>query len=440
MVREIDPTRLTPLRNRLKNDIKTRFGQLRSWVKRQIMDQNALGLLKSFPGVEKDDTRKYEYTLSSVNVFRDKLIHAIKSVLTLDWDDTYIIQAYDRGVKRAFEDDRQATPISKDYQKGVYDLYSDIHQVSGIQSKEVLSVRADAMLEGMNATLYADLSKLILDGVQYGSSRSKILALLMKRITTHIHRIFVAMSDQLTQAHAEGQLDGLKVLGKTHVRVLVEWLTVGDNRVCKYCKKMEKQVFTIAAARGMLPAHHNCFHKNTRILTNQGWKVFQDLDQTELFYTRDFEKDNYDLNQFEYVKAKNWIKYYYKGDLLQFSGKNIGEFCVTPDHELILGQYVGCKKLKQLRIKAEEFENIIKDHNELYFALIEEKGYAAYDFAEYDVKKIEYDDFVYCVELEKCNNILVKGNSEIPVWSGNCRCAWQTVQIPGKVLADSSLF
>ena len=79
--------------------------------------------------------------------------------------------------------------------------------------------------------------------------------------------------------------------------------------------------------------HPNCYHKNTRVYTNQGWKHFYELNGDELFFSIDPETDKP-----EWVAAKKYIKYRYKGNLMRFYNKNV-DMCVTPDHNLFLKFY-----------------------------------------------------------------------------------------------------
>jgi SPP1 gp7 family putative phage head morphogenesis protein len=59
-------------------------------------------------------------------------------------------------------------------------------------------------------------------------------------------------------AHAEATLNAYEEAGVTGVEVEAEWTTAGDDRVCPECESMEGRSFTLAEARGMIPAHPNC--------------------------------------------------------------------------------------------------------------------------------------------------------------------------------------
>lgn len=59
-------------------------------------------------------------------------------------------------------------------------------------------------------------------------------------------------------AHAEGQLDGFEDLGIEEVGADVEFSTSDDDIVCPICEKLKEAVYTIDAARGVIPVHPRC--------------------------------------------------------------------------------------------------------------------------------------------------------------------------------------
>jgi hypothetical protein len=70
-----------------------------------------------------------------------------------------------------------------------------------------------------------------------------------------------------------------------------------------------------------------CYDKDTMVLTNQGWKFFKDLNETELFYSLD-NKNNLVLE-----KANKIINMPYNGNLLRFHSTQI-DLWVTPNHNM----------------------------------------------------------------------------------------------------------
>lgn len=73
-------------------------------------------------------------------------------------------------------------------------------------------------------------------------------------------------------------------------------------------------------------SHPNCYKKDVEVYTNEGWKLFKDLNKTELVATI-----NPETLELEWQKPYNYIEYSYKGKLINFKSKNI-DISVTPDH------------------------------------------------------------------------------------------------------------
>src|ERR1700748_1905844 len=76
--------------------------------------------------------------------------------------------------------------------------------------------------------------------------------------------------------------------------------------------------------------HPFCFDDQTEVLTDQGWKFFKDLDTTEKFLSVDLETGNA-----EYLKAINYIGYYYSGYLDSFQSNNF-DLVTTKNHRHVI--------------------------------------------------------------------------------------------------------
>jgi len=88
------------------------------------------------------------------------------------------------------------------------------------------------------------------------------------------------------------------------------------------------------------PKEDYCYSDDTEILTDQGWKLFKDLDKSELVATL-----NPNLNTIEYQKPIGYNNFNYYGDVYNFDNKRI-DFCVNTGHKLFVGvgdSYYKCK-------------------------------------------------------------------------------------------------
>ncbi|MCK5613646.1 phage terminase large subunit family protein [Candidatus Pacearchaeota archaeon] len=82
-----------------------------------------------------------------------------------------------------------------------------------------------------------------------------------------------------------------------------------------------------------------CFSDTTEILTDSGWKLFKNLNQSELLATRNVE------GNLEYQKPTRYIEKEYQGDLLNFTHRSF-KLTTTPGHRLFISQELntGCYK------------------------------------------------------------------------------------------------
>ena len=73
----------------------------------------------------------------------------------------------------------------------------------------------------------------------------------------------------------------------------------------------------------------NCFSDDTEIYTNQGWKLFKDLDGTELIYTL-----NTETRLTEWQKPTEYYKAEYNGEMVHFNNHSL-DILVTPNHNML---------------------------------------------------------------------------------------------------------
>lgn len=72
-----------------------------------------------------------------------------------------------------------------------------------------------------------------------------------------------------------------------------------------------------------------CFDDQTEVLTDQGWKLFRDLDQTEKVATRSPD------GRFEWDLPVAYVAKRYDGEVLHFRSQ-VHDFMVTPEHRLLV--------------------------------------------------------------------------------------------------------
>ena len=75
-----------------------------------------------------------------------------------------------------------------------------------------------------------------------------------------------------------------------------------------------------------------CYDDKTEVLTNNGWKLFKDVLESDKFATID------DKGLVEFQQATDFIQYEYKGKLHKYLSQNV-DLCVTPNHNLFMKKY-----------------------------------------------------------------------------------------------------
>jgi hypothetical protein len=76
------------------------------------------------------------------------------------------------------------------------------------------------------------------------------------------------------------------------------------------------------------PPH--CFIEGTEILTDEGWKFFENLNENELIASVNINNGNF----IGFEKAESFIEDDYEGNVYTYKGKNI-DISVTPNHKLL---------------------------------------------------------------------------------------------------------
>lgn len=79
-----------------------------------------------------------------------------------------------------------------------------------------------------------------------------------------------------------------------------------------------------------LPAHPNCYDKDTEVYTSNGWKLFKDVSDDDLILTM-----NPITFEIEFVDFINKIEYEYNGNMVYIYNKWF-DMMVTPDHHMFV--------------------------------------------------------------------------------------------------------
>lgn len=98
--------------------------------------------------------------------------------------------------------------------------------------------------------------------------------------------------------------------------------------------------------------NHGCYDEQTEILTKEGWKFFQNCDESDLYLTL-----NPTSNLIEYQKATAIINKDYTGDMIQIKDIKRVDLLITPDHKMYAAPRVNDGSWNYSLCEAKEFLN-----------------------------------------------------------------------------------
>lgn len=186
--------------------------------------------------------------------------------------------------------------------------------------------------------------------------------------TPHPAQQLVHNSDKRFRAIAAGRkfgkttmcsAEGFKYLGKPNAMVwwvapyqdvaMIGWrrfLTMIPNQLIARQSIKSKVIQTINNSSIYFKTADNpsCYDDQTEILTNEGWKLFKDLNQNELVFTM-----NPETKMGEWQKPIVYIEDYYNGKMFHIKSKAI-DLLITPNHNE--PKFIrGTNKIKLTKIK-----------------------------------------------------------------------------------------
>jgi len=247
--------------------MERRIKQLKSDIYRLIAIEDAFGLKPRRPFTF--NTRfKFLTNDEKLKSFNAWLANQVKKgMLQVEaegkpWTAKYIDSAYKKGRIDAF-----LKAHKKDYSKpeqwlaGQRDqfLRQAFSQPETVSKLRLLYTRDYQQLKGITADIDSKLSRILATGIVNGTAPARLASQISKEIDgINKKRARLIAHVEVMHAHAEGTLDSYEELGVEGLRILAEWSTAGDKRVCPRCNDLSGKIFTIKRARGLLPLHPLC--------------------------------------------------------------------------------------------------------------------------------------------------------------------------------------
>lgn len=180
------------------------------------------------------------------------------------WD-AYVKQGFEKGAGRSFDDFMRNKPEA--WKEDKVDFYQGSRQQflkdtfarpESVEKVQLIASRTFDDLVNVTDRMATKMGRILADGLVQGMNPRDIGDNLSEELDIEQGHAETIARTEIIRAHAEGQLDAMDALGVEDVGVMVEWSTVGDERVCPECEPLEGVVLKIDEARGMIPRHPNC--------------------------------------------------------------------------------------------------------------------------------------------------------------------------------------
>ena len=175
------------------------------------------------------------------------------------------------------------------------------------------------------------LNQTIPQGIALGQNPRKVARTIAKTMETKFSNAERLARTEMNHICNDASRDAYKETPE----VLQEYKIVAtlDNRTSDICQNQDNKVYKMSEwEEGITapPFHPNCFSDDTEVYTKEGWKLFKDCKENDLYYSL-----NPETFETEYLKANKKISYLYTGNLLNFTNRSF-DLCVTPEHQILL--------------------------------------------------------------------------------------------------------
>lgn len=307
---------------------------------------------------------------------------------------------------------------------------------------EMIQQSSAIKVQNITEKMRGDIKQILVDGVRAKKSKSQVSQDLFDRMVgdnrdfqkladTEIQNVF---NTSFVREEVHNTPEGEKIYFK-RVEVI-------DDNTCEFCKKnngkiavwsdkpLKSEISTDTNADYVIwegkewngkessisigAWHPYCYSDDTEVMTNNGWKLFKDVEKNETIMSI-----NPETREIGFVPFVQKVEYEYNGKMIHFIGYYF-DLLVTPDHNML---YVDeNENIKEIRAR-----ELYKQNNFSIPVFVGEWGKADSRALLFDdiqkSQEIEYSGKVYDVELEKWHFLLVRRNGKC-AWSGNCRGTW----------------
>lgn len=291
-MRRYDPTNTTTLRNSFARQMRKRFNELNSLIKRAVVEEDCFALLEektklgvmSFTSLPTPGNRAYEYLTSAEKIqafmdwIRDQEKKGVLQVTRIPqlgeareeaWTDMYVDSAYRQGVATARKKLALLPSLAGKLGEGEGVISSPFH----LDRLGILYLRVFTDLKGITEAMDSHISRILAQGMVEGRNPREIGRMLNKVVTgagdfsltdtlgrfiPARRRAEILARTEIIRAHHLATIQEYRNWGVLNVKVKAEWTTAGDDRVCDKCAELEGRIFTLDEIENMIPLHPQC--------------------------------------------------------------------------------------------------------------------------------------------------------------------------------------
>lgn len=283
LINAVDPSRTTSLRDAFARAMRMRFRTFLNTLSEVIVDDNVFGIV----GNRKPGPGAFAFPQSAdkiaafMNWVHFQIVDDIHQTSQLEsvgrsvgsaWTNRYIQDAYKRGITKARNQMKGFAPalsITGGIDAAMMTLahidrrsslfirtFNELVGVTDVMSQQIGRVIAQAVADKLSPSkIRWEVSLIIAES----HPRSAIVANTQgKKPTPAERRAELIARTETIRAFAEAQLTEFESWGVHGVSAKAEFVTAGDHRVCPRCSSLERNIFTIEEARGMIPVHPLC--------------------------------------------------------------------------------------------------------------------------------------------------------------------------------------
>jgi len=266
-----DPTGTTTLRASFVAEVRRRIRSIKRDVIESIVEDDVLGLkVDRSDGFRNASPGKQAFAFETSAEKHDLFMEWLEKQTDISllqpegWTDEWIESAYKKGVVDSFIEMKRG-----DLFTGKAAGFNGVTKEEFARQSFAMPVHRDALeliftrvyknLEGIDDAMDLSISQILANGLVEGRNPRELARQITKTIDTiGRNRATIMARTEVVRAHAEATLNNYESFGVYEVKVLAEWSTAGDDRVCPICLPMEGIVVPTKEARGLLPRHAQC--------------------------------------------------------------------------------------------------------------------------------------------------------------------------------------